>query len=80
VLRLRGAAAVAGGEQPAAVAEDRGELGAPVLDEPGLPLEIRQGTPQLREVPVEDPGAVRDFDTPEDYARFFGRPPSAKGG
>ncbi|HLL55395.1 MAG TPA: NTP transferase domain-containing protein, partial [Myxococcaceae bacterium] len=48
----------------------------------GAAEHLRQalGRLDVREVPVEDPGAVRDFDTPEDYARFFGRPPSAKGG
>jgi CTP:molybdopterin cytidylyltransferase MocA len=34
---------------------------------------------EVREVPVADEGAVRDFDTPEEYQRFFGRPPSTRG-
>ena len=57
VLRLGGAAAVAGGQQPAAAAEDAGELVAPALDQRGLAARASSARAAERQVPVESANA-----------------------
>ncbi len=41
---------------------------------------IRRHRPETRYVPVEDPGVLRDIDTPDDYASLQPDPPHGAGG
>jgi molybdenum cofactor cytidylyltransferase len=83
------AVAAALGEAEAAVPTHAGERGHPlgltraaaerILADAGAEhLRAALRHLRVREVPVEDEGAVRDFDTPEEYQRFFGRLPSTR--
>jgi molybdenum cofactor cytidylyltransferase len=87
-LRPETVAAVlaAAGESPLTVATCRGRRGHPLVIAPGLIPEIGTlhagiGLRELldrhavREVEVDDPGAIRDVDTPEEYRELAGEPP-----
>ncbi|MCS6925798.1 MAG: nucleotidyltransferase family protein [Candidatus Binatia bacterium] len=49
-----------------------GELLAAPLDQ-GAKAVVRRDPTRVREIPLDDPGILADIDTPEDYARYFGR-------
>jgi len=74
------------GGAPLAVPVHRGRRGHPLGIAPWLLVELSALDPavglrqlldrhadRVREVPVDDPGAVEDVDTPEDYERLRGR-------
>lgn len=67
-------------------AAHQGRHGHPVLFKRSMFEALRNADPAMgakavvraagvEDVDVDDPGAVEDVDTPEDYARLFGRPP-----
>jgi molybdenum cofactor cytidylyltransferase len=87
-LRAETVAAVlaAAGASPLTVATHRGRRGHPLVIAPALIPEIGTlhagvGLRELldrhpvREVEVDDPGAVHDVDTPEEYRELAGEPP-----
>jgi len=50
-----------------------GEILAAPLDQ-GAKVVVRKDPARVREVQLDDPGILADIDTPEDYARYVGRP------
>ncbi len=80
------AAVLAAGTSPLTVATYRGRRGHPLVIAPALIPEIGAlragaglrellGRHPVREVEVDDPGAVHDVDTPEEYRELAGGPP-----
>jgi molybdenum cofactor cytidylyltransferase len=87
---VRAVLAVLAAGAPLAVPVHRGRRGHPLGIAPALLPEIDDLDPagglrallarrasSVREVPVDDPGALHDVDTPDDYARLVGPPDGA---
>jgi len=50
-----------------------GEILAAPLDQ-GAKVVVRKDPARVREIQLDDPGILADIDTPEEYARYVGRP------